>query len=321
MNKKNLTILILSGVMIIIGLILADFLGDRPGKRGANPYEYDASDFRSVDPSLIHYKETSNIELDEKEALGFDISGDLIFITGKEFLRILSPNGVQLLFKPLEGTGTCIEVDQDNIFIGFADHIEKYNRQGELAARWENPGENTVITSMALKGNTLYAADAGNRRVIIYDMDGNIQGAFTGKSEGESGHGFIIPSAKFDLAVNSFGELWVVNPGMHALENYSDDGSQRGYWQKTAMGIEGFNGCCNPAHIATLEDGAFVTSEKGIVRIKVHEASGILRSVVAPPSVFKTDGRAPEVAVNSKGHIYALDFDKNRIRIFEKNHP
>lgn len=321
MNKKTLTILILSGVVIIIALILADFLGNRPGKRGANPYEYNAADFRDVDSSLIHYRETSNIALDDREPYGLDIYQDLIYITGKEFLQSIRPDGVQLLFKTLEGTGTCIEVDNDYIFIGFSDHIAKFDKQGELLGRWDNPGDRTFITSLALKGNTLYAADAGNRRVIRYDRDGNMLGTFTGKSEGEAGHGFIIPSAKFDLAVNSYDELWVVNPGMHALENYTDDGNQRGYWQKSSMQIEGFTGCCNPAHIAVLEDGSFVTSEKGMVRIKIHEASGALRSVVAPPAKFKTDGKAPEVAVSSMGHIYALDFDKNRIRIFEKIQP
>jgi 6-phosphogluconolactonase (cycloisomerase 2 family) len=123
------------------------------------------------------------------------------------------------------------------------------------------------------------------------------------------------------MVVNSFEELWVVNPGMHALENYTDEGELRGYWQHASMDIEGFTGCCNPAHVAVLEDGSFVTSEKGMVRVKVYNASGSLQSVVAPPSKFKDNGKAPDVAVDSKDHIYALDYDKNRIRIFEKIQP
>ena len=45
------------------------------------------------------------------------------------------------------------------------------------------------------------------------NREGEIIGEFEGKAETEAGHGFIVPSANFDLAVNSFGELWVVNPG------------------------------------------------------------------------------------------------------------
>jgi len=118
--------------------------------------------------------------------------------------------------------------------------------------------------------------------------------------------------------VNQFGELWVVNPGMHAIENYTDDGKLRGFWEKSSMNIDGFAGCCNPAEMTIQADGSFITSEKGMVRIKVYDPSGELRSVVAGPDKFMEEGKAPEVAVDNNGVIYALDFDKNTIRIFEK---
>ena len=133
----------------------------------------------------------------------------------------------------------------------------------------------------------------------------------------EAGHGFIIPSPSFDVVVNSYGELWVVNPGKHAIENYTDGGQMRGFWQNNSTDINGFTGCCNPAEIAVLEDGAFVTSEKGMVRIKIHEPSGELRSVVAPPALFREEGKAPEVCADARGNIYVLDFDRNTVRIFE----
>lgn len=109
----------------------------------------------------------------------------------------------------------------------------------------------------------------------------------------------------------------MVNPGKHALENYTTEGVMRGYWEANTMDIDGFAGCCNPAEIAVFEDGSFVTSEKGLVRIKVHDQSGKLLSVVAPPEKFKKEGKAPEVAVDKEGKVYALDFDRKMIRIFE----
>ena len=84
------------------------------------------------------------------------------------------------------------------------------------------------------------------------------------------------------------------------------------------MEIDGFTGCCNPAEIAIMNDGSFITGEKGLVRIKIYDPSGKLLSVVAPPEIFKEDGRAPEITFNTKGIIYALDFDRNVIRLFEK---
>ena len=66
-----------------------------------------------------------------------------------------------------------------------------------------------------------------------------------------------------------------------------------------------------------MEDASFVTSEKGLVRIKIYDQSGSLKSVVAPPSLFKEEGKAPDVCVDAQQVVYALDFDRNLIRIFE----
>ena len=56
---------------------------------------------------------------------------------------------------------------------------------------------------------------------------------------------------------------------------------------------------------------------KGKVRIKIYDASGKLKSVVAAPEKFKEEGKAPEVVVDDDGRVYALDFDRMIIRIFE----
>jgi sugar lactone lactonase YvrE len=108
----------------------------------------------------------------------------------------------------------------------------------------------------------------------------------------------------------------VVNPGKHALEHYSYDGRLLGYWDNASFDIEGFSGCCNPAQISVLPDGSFVTSEKGMVRIKVHKASGELLAVVAPPGKFREAFNAPDLAVTPDGLIYALDMDGHMIRVF-----
>ena len=321
MKKKGFTIIVLGIIAVIITVIVGDFLGKRPGRRGANPFEYNVDEYKSVDASWIHYREAGRIDLGEQKPGGFDLYRNELFLTGEDFLQVIRPDGVRRLLAGIEGTGTCIRVNDEFIFIGFNDHVTKYDHNGKLVARFDNLGDRCTITSLALKGKTLYVADAGNRRVIRYDLDGKLLGEFEGKSSSEAGHGFIIPSPNFDLAVNSFGELWVVNPGLHAIENYTDEGRMRGYWQNSSLELEGFSGCCNPAEIAVLDDGSFVTSEKGMVRIKVYDASGKLVSVVAPPEKFREDGRAPEVAVDGTGIIYALDFDENMIRIFERKKP
>jgi hypothetical protein len=109
-----------------------------------------------------------------------------------------------------------------------------------------------------------------------------------------------------------------VNPGNHAFESYTDDGTLRDHWEKISIDIDGFLGCCNPARITTLKDDSFVTSEKGMVRIKIYDHSGNLVSVVAPPDLFTgEDKKAPEVCADENNNIYALDFEKDMVRVFE----
>ena len=312
-----MTILILVILAVITGVIVVDFLNNRPGRRGDNPYALDVDALREVDPGLISHRETRNYSLGALTATGICLRNGMLYIVGDSSLLLLSPEGEARGVKKILPQPTCIAADEGHIYIGYKTFLARYDHAGALVARWPALDERSVITSVAIKGDRIYAADAGNRRVVIYDTQGEILGEFEGKAVTEAGHGFIVPSPCFDVVVNSYGELWVVNPGKHAIENYTDGGEMRGFWQNNSTNIAGFAGCCNPAEITVLEDGAFVTSEKGMVRIKIHEPSGALRSVVAPPALFKEEGRAPEVCADERGFIYALDFDRNTVRVFE----
>jgi hypothetical protein len=85
------------------------------------------------------------------------------------------------------------------------------------------------------------------------------------------------------------------------------------------MSIEGFCGCCNPTHIAILRDGSFVTSEKGIARVKIYNRLGNLISLVAGPDQFIEGTEGLDLATDSEQRIYVLDPKQKAIRIFEKN--
>ncbi len=317
MNKRNFTILVLVVLAVIIGVIVGDFLSDRPDRRGNNPYALDVDSLRYVDEALISHRETRNYSLDPLTATGICLFNDRLYIVGDSSLLVLSAGGSPQEMKRILPQPTCIAADENNLYIGYGTFVARYDHSGSLVGRWPHLGENTVVTSLALKGDRIYVADAGNRRVVICNPEGEVLGTFEGKAVTEAGHGFIIPSPCFDVVVNSYGELWAVNPGKKAIENYTDNGEMRGFWQKNSTDIYGFAGCCNPAEITVMNDGAFVTSEKGMVRIKIHEPSGELRSVVAPPALFKEEGKAPEVCAGDQGRIYALDFDRNTVRLFE----
>jgi len=323
MKKRGLTIVILVILTVIIAVIVVDFLNNRPDRRGENPYALEVDQYKEVDAELISHKETRKFDLGLLIASDISYFDHKLYVSGNSSMVVLPLDGSQADMVEIIPGATCLEVDDRNIFIGTRNHVAKYDHSGELLQEWTALDERTVITNLAIKDDIVYVADAGNRRIVIYDREGEITGEFEGKAETEAGHGFIIPSANFDLAVNSFGELWVVNPAKHALENYSDEGRMRGYWQNSSMEIDGFLGCCNPARITTMADGSFVTSEKGLVRIKIHDQSGKLISVVAPPALFDNgrsaddETKAPAVCADEKGVIYALDFETDMIRVFE----
>jgi hypothetical protein len=120
------------------------------------------------------------------------------------------------------------------------------------------------------------------------------------------------------VAIDPDNFLWVVNPGRHSLEKYSADGGLRSSWGSYGMELEGFCGCCNPTHIAIRQDGAFVTSEKGIARVKVYNRIGKLISVVASARQFDEGTEGLDIALDTKQNIYILDPKRKQVRIFTK---
>ena len=285
--------------------------------RAVNPYGYSVVKYKSVDSTKVHYKETKNIRLNTKKPKGLAYANKKLYIISDSLLQVITVDGKEVIKTKLPALPSCITVTEKNIFIGFIDYIAKYELTGKLINSWKPLDKKTILTSIAVKDDLLFAADAGNRRVVRYSVNGEYLNSFDGKSSKDDQHGFIVPSPCFDLAFNGDGKLWVANPGKLALEQYLDNGTFRSFWAKDEDGIEGFWGCCNPAHMAFLPDGSFVTSENNSVRIKVYKPSGEFDSVVAPSEKFPNEEVAPYLAVTSEGDIYALDFDKKVIRLFQ----
>jgi sugar lactone lactonase YvrE len=318
MKKPVIYAFLILIVVIIAVIIIADFRSTRPDRMSGNPFKLDTDRIKAVDPELVTFRETRNYRVNAQQAGGIAVAGEKIYLAADSFLQVFDPAGKQLLRINLPEPATCLEVSgTGDMVVGFRQSIACYTAGGTALWRSDPLDERAVITALALKEGTIFAADAGNRSVHRFTAEGRYVDYFEGKTSIEGNHGFIVPSPYFDLVVNQEGELWVVNPGKHALENYTDEGRLRSYLENISPEIEGFSGCCNPAHIAILDDGSFLTSEKGVVRIKIHKPSGELATVVAPPDQFAEDGEAPDVAVDEKGIVYALDYDRNMIRIFE----
>jgi hypothetical protein len=317
MKKILITMLVLLVAAVAIITVIADISSNRPGKRPSNPFAFDVDEYKSVSPDLLQWEETRQVALDTGSPQAMAYSKGNIYLVHNNELQVIGGDWKRTLRKPLSSAPSCIGITNDGmIIIAFGTYLSILDKEGEIIVTSE-PMEGSSFTSLAEHNGAIYVADGRARKVRIFNFNLEQTGEFNGESGVSEVHGFILPDGHFSLAVNSEDELWITNPGLHSLQNYSSAGRLRSFFQSSSFGIEGFAGCCNPQHLAFLAGGEFVTSEKGLIRIKIMKDSGEIVSVVAPPESFENGTRAPAVAVDDHGNVLALDFDRNMIRIFE----
>ena len=315
-DKKLLNILLVLIAVAIAFIIARDFYVNRGGKHIENPYAFDVSEFAKVDPSEIIYKEVKALQLAVSEPKGIAYHNGTIYVIADSSLIKLNHSGQMLKQINLSSTPTAIAVD-GNIWLAFHNHVVCLDQEGKQLQRWPDYGPRSVITSLSVSPKFVYVADAGNRVVYQCSHDGDLLQRIGEKDEQKTVLGFVIPSANFDVGLSEEGYLWAVNPGRHSLENYNADGSMRTSWTKSSVKTEGFSGCCNPAHMAVRNDNSFITSEKGIVRVKIYDQHGEYKGVVAAPDQFDEDSYAPDVCVDEDDRVILLDFSRKQVRIFE----
>ena len=317
--KQNRLIILVATILILamVGFMAYDFFSE--DKQAKNIYEFNIDDYKNVNPQLISHTEILQIIPKNKNLHGICVDiNDNIYAVGDSVIDIFDPSGIFLREIKTNSNGLCITVDEmQNIYIGATDHIEIWNPDGELISSWNPVSDKSILTSIAIEDTNVFAADAGNKILYRYNTKGNLINQI-GKKDSLNGiQGFVIPSPYFDIAIGRDNEVWAVNSGRHQLESYKPNGSLISSWKKTSMGLDGFSGCCNPSHIAMLSDGSFVTSEKGLVRIKIHKPSGEFTSVVAASDKFEKGTRGLDLAVDSKDRVIVLDPKKGIIRIFQ----
>ncbi len=342
MNKlTNITrTRILLGLIIAAGVVTAivtvarfDITGDK-GSGLSKDFVYDIEDMLKIDPNLILYAQTTgsvSTGFSKSLAIAADSAGS-IYVAGDKAVRVFDGGGNFQKEIELNGSPRCITVAKDGkIYIGMKDQVLVYDGQTGQVTNWEQLNLDAVLTSIAVYKNDVFVADAGNRIVLRYDTDGKLIGRIGKKDKDKNIPGFVIPSPYFDLAVADDGLLRVVNPGRHRIEAYTFDGDLEFWWGTYSAGIEGFCGCCNPVNFVILDDGSFVTCEKGLVRVKVYDADGKFVSVVAGPKQLLETREAKicevpalcqsggfDLAVDNRQRILVLDTIKNKIKIFTK---
>ncbi|MFA6101561.1 MAG: hypothetical protein WCV67_06670 [Victivallaceae bacterium] len=236
---------------------------------------------------------------------------------GSFYIAVFASDGKLLETIPVDAQASSLAATTDGVIYAASENqisvISPVSGSRQIK-KWQQLGSKAILTSLAADDKHVFAADAGNRLVYVYDRDGRLTNTVKGTD------GFTIHSPCFDVAADGSGGFWAADTGRHQLENYTADGRFIAVWQ--AEKDNGFLGCCNPAHFQLMSKGRIVTSEKGLVRIRVFGPDGKLDSEVCGPEAFEPGSTyGHNIAVDGKDRIIVLDPAEKALRIFvhEKN--
>lgn len=303
------------------------------GRKLDPQFAYDVSEFETTDPALLRFEPVNEFPTGMAQPKRLTTwPGRGVVVAGDRSLKLFEDGGVTREEWSLEQTPHCLLVPgPDELLVGFADRFVTCNAAGQVQRQSPSLGRKTYLTSLAAVGDRVFAADAGNREVIIANRQtGEVLQRFGKKDAALGNPGFNVPSPYFALALAPDQRLRVVNPGMLRVETYTLDGRFVSAWGEPGMQIDRFCGCCNPVYFALTNDGDFVTSEKGLARINLYTAEGGFKGAVAGPETLVTDkelakkachdctvGAGFDIAVADNGDVLVLDPYRKFVRRFQ----
>jgi hypothetical protein len=237
-----------------------------------------------------------------------------------------APAVVQSVKTSIRPWGLAVDAD-GTVYLGMDRRVEVHAADGKLVREWAELGRDARIQAVAVDAEYVYASDGQEKTVYQFTKQGRMVRRIGDKNDREGIPGFVVPGIHFDLlSTGSSGgrHLIVSNPGRHAVELFSPDGSLQYMWTRTGDDWEGFTGCCNPGSIAFLPAGPasatdlLFTAEKGIPRVKAYTLDGRLESVIEGPEDFLPNVVGIEIAVARDGRVLILDPDRQEVRVFTR---
>ena len=330
------------GVVLIVALVVGTYALTRldtwgePNGAVPDRFQLDLTQQIEVPAELLTYAERQKIDtgLASPHALAVAADGSL-WVAGDRAVIHLTSTGQELTRIALDQEPTCLALEpadvsgQGRVYVGSPDKGCWFSVSP--VSPWPNgrtwgPSPRSPRWRRPLKAS--FIADAGQRVVLCCDREGREQSRIGAPDAERTMHAFIIPSPHFDLLAGADEVVWIVNPGMRRVESYSYDGQLQAMWGQAGSQLSDFFGCCNPAHLDQLPDGRFITSEKGIPRVKIYSAAGEFECVVAGATQLGvsaaalTDARGDQVervfdvAAGPDGAVWILDSQARTVRAF-----
>lgn len=343
-NKKpamasagNVLVVVVLLVALGVGtyaLFRIDSWGGSPAG-GPERFQLDLAGQMEIPEELLAYTRKRTLDTSLSSPVAVDVGPNgTIYVAGDRALEVFSPDGSSCVIE-LESQPSCLAVDRSDdpeaggIYIGADQGLLVLNRVGELVRQWTVGDARSVLTSIAVEGEDVFVADAGRRVVMHFDVTGRLLNTIGQVDADRQMPGFVVPSRCFDLAIGPDKVLHIVNPGMRRVEAYDFRGELQSFWGRGGPALPDFFGCCNPARLALIKDGRFVTSEKGLPRIKIYSPVGDFQHVVAGPDQLgvavaalgdargNQSERIFDIAVDDAGYVIVLDPHNRQVIVFE----
>jgi len=249
---------------------------------------------------------------------------DRCYVAHEKGVALFDDQGNRLGGWDVEGGAVCVDVGKDGqVAVCGSTFASIYDRDGALQETWGEAGEELgqfrLITGVAVQEGMVFLADAGNRCVHRYAVNGDFVNDLGKRGETE-GQGIICPSPYLDCDVASDGRLHVINPGRFRVDVMASDGRLLFHWGKPGVERGFFHGCCNPTHLCLLAEGRTAVALKRPPGILVFEKPvegrepQLLAWVDSP--VFSKEDHGLDLAVDCKNRLWVLDVGAGTVFLF-----
>jgi hypothetical protein len=303
MNKK----LTAFSALIIILAFIGYMIYDASTSSGNNEESVTSSD--TIYEESWAVDRTYNVSDGELSSVAASHNG-IIYLGGDSFVKAVNNDLIDIWKLETDQKITALSVSGDTVFASTTETVLLISTSGKLITEWGPYEGKSIITSVYSNKQFLVFADAGNKIVYILKKNGELYSML-----GQAEEKFVVPSPYFDVALSD-DFLFVANTGHRRVETWTVDGKKFSQFGEPGTAPGAFCGCCNPSHFAVIPQG-FVTTEKGINRIKILDRNGDFVEFVSSQNDFIPSIPLDVASADGKS-IYAANSVNNTLYLFKR---